>query len=176
MRLRSVIFALTAVALLAFTAVSAARTSSHRPTRAQMLAAVRSAERSRYMWATVNICNTKRYPDSIGIRAQMPALGFPTTLEMDFQVDQRSAQSASFRPLSGAKRAVSVGSVKRGLQQDGVTFTVPASAGALRGTVSFEWKLGHEVLGQSSRITTRGHPSANFGDPRRYSASRCVVA
>ena len=71
---------------------------------------------------------------------------------------------------------MSVGSVKRGLQQDGVTFTVPTSAGALRGTVSFEWKLGHEVLGQSSRITTRGHPSANFGDPRRYSASRCVVA
>jgi len=140
-----------------------------------MLATVRTAERSRYLWATVNVCNTKRHPDAIGIRAQMPALGFATTLEMDFQVDQRSAQSASFRPVSGAKRAVSVGSVKRGLQQDGVTFQFPANAGALRGTVKFEWKLGHRVLGHSSRVTTRGHPSANFGDPPRFSASGCVI-
>ncbi len=141
-----------------------------------MLAAVRSAERSRYLWATVNVCNTKRHPNSIGIRAQMPALGFTTTLEMNFQVDQRSAQSASFRPISGAKRAVSVGSVKRGLQQDGVTFSLPANSGALRGTVNFEWKLGHWLLGHSSRVTTRGHPTANFGDPPRYSASRCVIS
>jgi hypothetical protein len=174
-RTRSFTFAVTAVVLLAFTAVSAARTSTHAPTRAQMRAAVRSAERSRYLWATVNICNTKRHPDAIGIRAQMPALGFATTLQMDFQVDQRSAQSASFRPVSGAKRAVSVGSVKRGLQQDGVTFRFPANAGALRATVKFEWKLGHWVLGHSSRVTSRGHPTANFGDPPRFSASGCVI-
>jgi hypothetical protein len=174
-RRRSVIFALTVVSLLALAAGSAARTPAPRPTRSQMLAAVRSAERSHYLWATVNICNTRRHPDAIGIRAQMPALGFAATLEMEFQIDQRSARRASFRPVSGAKRSVSFGSVKKGLQQDGVTFSFPSHAGALRGTVKFEWRLGHWVLGRSTLVTTRGHPSANFGDPPRYSAARCVI-
>ena len=175
MRRCSVIFALTAVSLLALAAGSAARPGAQRPTRSQMLAAVRSAERSHYLWATVNICNTRRHPDSIGLRAQMPALGFATTLEMEFQVDQKAARSAAFRPVSGAKRSVSVGSVKKGLQQEGVTFPFPAHAGALRGTVQFEWRLGRSVLGRSTRLTTRGHPTANFGDPPRYSAARCVI-
>jgi hypothetical protein len=175
MRRRFAIFTLAAVSLLTLAAGSAARTRAHRPTRSQMLAAARSAERSHYLWATVNICNTRRHPDAIGIRAQMPALGFPATLEMEFQVDRRSARSASFRPVSGTKRSVSFGSVKKGLQQDGVTFSFPTHAGALRGTVKFEWRLGHWVLGRSMRVTTRGHPSANFGDPPRYSAARCMI-
>ena len=139
------------------------------------MSAVRTAERSRYLWATVNICNTRRHPDAIGIRAQMPALGFSTTLEMDFQVDQRAAHSASFHPVSRARRAVSVSSIKRGLQQEGVTFSLGANAGELRGTVKFEWRLGHRVLGRSTRVTTRGHPTASFSDPPRYSASRCTI-
>jgi hypothetical protein len=174
-RVRSTVFTLTAVVLLVFAAGSAARPSSRAPTGKQMHAAVRSAERSRSLWATINICNTRRYPDAIGIRAQMPALGFRTTLKMEFQVDQRTAHSASFRPVSRAKRAVAVGSVKRGLQQEGVTFSFGPNSGALRGTVHFEWRLGSRVLGRSSRVTTRGHPSANFGDPPRHSASRCLI-
>ncbi len=175
MRVRFVISTLTAVSLLAFAAGSSARTPAPRPTRSQMLAAVRSAERSHYLWATVNICNTRRHPDAIGIRAQIPALGFRTTLQMEFQVDQRAAHSAAFRPVSGFKRSVSVGSVKNGLQQDGVTFSPVPKMGALRGMVEFEWRLGRTVLGRSTRVTTRGHPTANFGDPPRYSAARCVI-
>jgi hypothetical protein len=174
-RVRFAVFTLTTIVLLTFAAVSAARPSSRGPTRKQMLAAVHTAERSRYLWATVNVCNTRRYPDAIGIRAQMPALGFTTTLQMEFQVDQRSAHGASFRPVSRAKRAVSVGSVKRGLQQEGVTFSLGPDAGDLRGTVKFEWRLGRRVLGRSTRVTTRGHPTANFSDPPRYSASRCII-
>src|SRR6516165_1209759 len=80
-----IVLLVTLVTLIAGSAQALAKgkhPSPKPPTAAQMRAAVQRAERSKYLWATVNICNTKRHPHAIGVRGQMPALGFPALLQM----------------------------------------------------------------------------------------------
>ena len=76
-----------------------------RPTKAQIRTAVARAERSKSLWATVNICNSKRYPDRIGVRGQMPSLGFAAWLSMDIQVQYYSdAHEKHFVPAAAQRR------------------------------------------------------------------------
>jgi hypothetical protein len=149
--------------------------SSPTPTPAQIRTAVRRAERSRDLWATVNICNTKRHPNVIGVRGQMPGLGFPATLEVDIQVDYWSPASKGFRSAPGAKRSIPLGREKTGLYQGGWQFPFGPHAGSLRGLVTFKWKLGSKQLGRATRTTSAGHRDAEFGDPARYSSGNCVI-
>jgi hypothetical protein len=151
-----------------------ARASSS-PTPAQVRTAVRRAKRSRDLWATVNICNTKRHPNVIGVRGQMPGLGFPATLEVDIQVDYWSPASKGFKPAPGAKRSIPLGRKQTGLYQGGWQFQFGPHAGSLRGLVTFKWKLGSKQLGRATRTTSAGHRDAEFGDPARYSSGNCVI-
>jgi hypothetical protein len=145
------------------------------PTRAQIHTALRRAEASPNLWATVNICNTRRHPGVVGIRAQMPALGFEATLRMRFEVDYWSARAKVFRPVPGARQRVTLGTQRTGLHQEGVQFSFPPHSGSLRGRVKFEWVDGRRLLGRSIQNTTRGHRAADFGDPAHYSAPRCLI-
>jgi hypothetical protein len=167
------------IAALVTTPASAVAKSSPEPakplTHAQIQTAVRQAERSRSLWATVNICNTKHHPGVIGIRAQMPALGFASTLRMRFQVQYWSAKAKSYKPVPGAQHRLSLGVQKTGLHQEGVQFSFPKHSGQLRGAVRFEWATGSRTLGQARENTTRGHRSADFGDPAHFSAPKCVI-
>ena len=91
------------VASLLATAVPAAASKRPTgPTHSQISAAVARVKRSRNLWATVNICNTKRHPDVVGIRGQMPALGFSSALSM--QVDPHSG--AGYWQLTGSATAM----------------------------------------------------------------------
>ena len=47
-------------------------------------AAVRRAERSRELWATINICSANAKPGGgeLGVRGQMPSLGFSATPQL----------------------------------------------------------------------------------------------
>jgi hypothetical protein len=145
------------------------------PTHAQIQNALHRAERSPNLWATVNICDTKRHPGVIGLRAQMPALGFASTLKMRFQVDYWSAKAKRYKPVPGARHPLSLGVQKTGLHQEGVQFSFPKHSGRLRGAVTFEWAHGSRTLGQALENTTRGHHTADFGDPAHYSAPKCVI-
>jgi hypothetical protein len=165
------LLAATLLAAVSDTASAAARS----PTGAQIRSAIRRAERSRDLWATINICNTQRYPNTVGIRGQMPTLGFDAQLGMEIGVDYYSAADKAFKPVPGAQESIPLGTVRSGLQQGGVRFPLSPHPGTLRGSVKFEWRLGRQLLGRTTRTTKPGHRDADFGDPPRYSNETCVI-
>lgn len=146
------------------------------PSRAaQIRAAVQRAAASSDTWATVNICNTGAHPNTIGVRAQMPSLGLDARLSMVFQVEYRSAKDHVFKPVPGSAMTVPIGSSRMGLRQSGVTLPLTPHAGTLRGVVGLQWSVNGQVVGSTSRVTTAGHPNADFGDPLHHSAAICVM-
>ena len=166
---------LTAITILCVLLAVPAAALARAPTRKQIADAVRRAERSRYLWATFNICNTMRHPNAVGIRAQMPALGFRARMSMRFQVTYLSAKDRRFKPVPGAARSVALASASNGLYQAGVTFRFAPNAGLLSSTVSFTWALGRRSLGQVTRATSGGHRDADAGDPPHFSAGKCMI-
>ena len=147
--------------------------STSAPTPRQIRDAVRNAEHSKKLWATVNICSTKNHPNTIGIRGQMPTLGFATKLRMRFRVEYRSGKV--FTPAPGLSKTVTLGPAVHGVYQAGVGFPLTPHAGLLRGSVSFEWRLGNRRVGQVTRSTRKGHPDADFGVPKHFSSGLCRI-
>jgi hypothetical protein len=144
------------------------------PTTAQVRAAVAKAERSKHLWSTVNICNTKHHPDTIGIRGQMPSLSFPTSLFMQVQADYWNYAAKKFEPDPGVQRWVSLGDPANEIVQGGAEFKFKPPA-VLAGTVTFQWKLHGKVIGTKQRATGGGHKNAKFGDPPGYSSNDCTI-
>lgn len=146
------------------------------PSRAaQVRAAVSQAESSSDTWATVNICNTSAHPNTIGIRAQMPSLGFPAQLSMVFEVQYYSAQDHVYKPVAGSTMSVPLGSSTLGLRQSGFSLPLTPHGGTLRGVVTLTWSVGGRVVGSTTRVTTSGHTDADYGDPGGYSGAVCVM-
>jgi hypothetical protein len=162
-----------AIGVTTFAAAASAATSGN-PTAAQIKKAVTQAERSKSLWATVNICNSARYPDTIGVRGQMPSLGFPAWLSMKIQLDYYSTASRQFVPLpgGGGTHTTRLGRSSSKLQQGGATwiFNMPV---LLNATITFVWKREGKLLGETSQTTVAGHPNAQFGSPQHYSAKQC---
>jgi hypothetical protein len=152
------------------------------PTVAQIRKAVASAERSKMLWATVNVCQTKgkraARGGSIGVRGQMPTLGFASTLSMTIQLNRYSAESKSFvaLPYSTARTTVSPGAFATDLHQDGAVFPFSGPAGLLNATVTFTWTRAGKLLGSTTQQTTAGHPDAAGGRPAHYSTAQCQLA
>jgi hypothetical protein len=145
------------------------------PTPAQIKRAVRTAEHSRSLWATVNICDSKRFPNTLGVRGQMPALGFSTSLSIKLQVDFFNPAKKRFEPIPKASMRIPLGSVATGLQQGGATFTFKRHTGLLNARITFAWTRAGKVLASTTRRTTGGHPSADFGNPAHFSAPQCRI-
>jgi hypothetical protein len=176
-----------ALAVLAALACSSAvawagSTPAHkRPTAAQIRKALAKARHSKLLWATVNVCQVKgrnaAKGGSIGIRGQMPTLGFSSTLSMTIQLDRWSSKSKSFAPLpfKTAKTTVSPGTFASNLHQDGAVFPFGGPAGLLNATVTFGWSRGGKVLGTATRQTAAGHHDAAGGQPKHYSAAQCKL-
>jgi hypothetical protein len=143
----------------------------------QIARAVRSAERSGGLWATINICSSHRYPHQLGVRGQMPTLGFPANLTMVVQVNYWSATGKRFVPITSAagSTTLTLGRLTSGLQQDGAVFPFDAHTGRLNATITFRWTRNGKLLGQTVRRTTAGHHDADFGSPPRYSAAQCTI-
>jgi hypothetical protein len=171
--------ALTTIILAATSAVAVpagmATAAIKNPTPAQIRSAVSSAERSRSLWATVHICDTKRFPHTIGVRGQMPALGFSSSMLIDVQVDFFDTTTKRFAPVPKASMKIPLGKVPNGLQQGGATFTFMPHTGLLEAKIQFEWVRGGKLLGSTTRRTTGGHKGADFGDPPHFSAAQCQI-
>jgi hypothetical protein len=157
--------------VLAHVAVLAAAAASN-PSPAQVRAAVHQAERSRDVWATVNVCNSKHHPKMIGIRGEMPALGFASDMTMDITVDYWSFKDRQFKLDPNAEKRISLGSVANGLQQRGVTFAFKSPV-VLAGTIKFEGRRGGKLIGQVTKPTVGGLKHVDGGDPPGYSAEQC---
>jgi hypothetical protein len=166
-----------ALAVIAAPPHALAKSASRAPTPAQIRRAVRAAEGSSSLWATINICSSRRYPHTLGVRGQMPALGFSASLSMLIQANSWSNAKRRFIPDPSPKATVNVtlGKVSSGLQQDGGLFSFPADTGPLNATIVFTWTRDGTVLGQTTRRTTAGHMDADFGSPPRFSAAQCRI-
>jgi hypothetical protein len=144
------------------------------PTPAQVQAAVSKAERSGQLWATINVCNTAQHPNALGIRGSMPALGFAASLTMRIQIEYY--WHGHLTPDPGIRKIVRFGVVSTQVHQGGHTFQFRPRAALLTGSVTFSWWRNGQLIGRTTRLTTRGHHDADFGDPAGFSAARCRIA
>jgi hypothetical protein len=162
------------VVVLAVVATPALGSASG-PTPNQIKSAVHNAERSKRLWATVNVCDTRKHPHTIGIRGEVPALGFPATIAISIGIDFYSKTDKRFEPDPKASKMIKVGTVSHGIHQRGVTFQFAPHTGRLRGTATFSWTRRGKVLGSTKRITTPRHHDADFADPSGFSAATCMI-
>ncbi len=152
-----------------------AQAANQNPSGTQIAKAIKRAESSTSLWSTVNLCNTKRHRYTIGVRGQMPALGFPAWLSMQIRLNYYNTKKHRFLPLSNASTLVRLGRIRNGLQQGGQTWTYGPHAGLFNATIQFIWRRSGKLLGQTSRRTTAGHRGADFGDPAHFSAKQCRI-
>jgi hypothetical protein len=130
------------------------------------------------LWATVNVCDTTRHPNTIGIRASMPGQPRPARLWMRYRV-QYDAGGGSWRYVanadSGWRRA---GRARPRPAESGWSFEFEPPAGPVtfRGVVRFQWRRAGAVVRRALRVTERGHRSTAGADPAGYSAATCSMA
>jgi hypothetical protein len=145
------------------------------------LPAAAAEKTSKYLWATVNACDTDARPDMMGVRASMPGDGARTTMYMRFvaQYYDRKNQLWSEVKGSGVSKWRSVGSGLRRSAQSGYTFAFdPPKSGStfvLRGAVDFKWVKGRRIVRTAHLLTKGGHPNTAEADPKTFSAALCEI-
>lgn len=145
------------------------------PTPAQIRIAIARAESAKTLWATVNICDTRADPNVLGVRGQMPSLGFPSWMSMQIHLTYYNQARKAFVDDPGTMKTIRLGRSAHGLQQGGATYTFKGPTPVLRADVRFVWRRSGRTLGTKAMITTGGHPSADFGSPPRFSAATCQI-
>lgn len=136
---------------------------------------------SKLLWATVNVCDTAEHPDTVGIRASMPGSGIAKErMYVRFQLQYYRTSDNRWHNIGqgGDSGFIGVGSGKYKARQTGRNFTVtPPSSGSfiLRGAVTYEWRLGGEVVRRARKRTRSGHPGTVGADPAGFSAATCEV-
>ena len=141
-----------------------------------------SIDKSPLLWATINICDTAKHPDTIGIRASMPGSGRKTEkMYMRFQVQYFRPSTKKWAPTdatfdSGWRM---VGSATYRRRESGWNFSItPPPAGQtyrLRGIVTFEWRVGKKVVRKARKRTHSGHKGTFGADPKTASAAECII-
>jgi hypothetical protein len=137
--------------------------------------------RSRELWATIDVCNPAKEPDTVGIRGSMPGDGHAKdAMYMRFQLEYLDPKSKAWSvPTHGADSGfIAVGAAKTG-RQDGSSFQLGAPKGqpgyTMRGVVTFQWRRGSTVVHEATRTTSAGHPNVARADPPGYSAAECAI-
>jgi hypothetical protein len=139
------------------------------------LAAAPAAASAGGPWATVNVCDTAKHPDTIGVRASMPGYPRHARLAMRFRVQYRT-ESGDWADVAGADSGWRALGVARGDPvESGWSFTLAASAGpvTLRGVVRFRRRVRESAPRVTELPTTAGHRSSAGDDPPGYSAATC---
>ena len=139
-------------------------------------AAARPADADR-LWATVNVCDTAKHPNEVGIRASMPGLPLGTGRRMRFRVQWRDGDR--WRYVTGADSGWRALKRARGRAIESgwsFEFEPPAKPITFRGVVRFRWLRDGRVVGRAVEITDTGHRSTAGADPEGYSAATCSIA
>jgi hypothetical protein len=146
-------------------------------------ASARDFQKSRHLWATVNVCDTERNPDTLGIRASMPGLGRRgETLWMRFRVQYFSDSRGRWHNFTRGDGTDS-GYVKvarhsrHRSRQSGYMFPFSPDPGEhyrLRGAVEFQWRRKGRVMRNARELTTKGR-RVTVADPRGYSVATCDI-
>ena len=156
---------LSAACLAALAALSVPAAAAARPAGADRL------------WATVNVCDTAKHPNEVGIRASMPGTPRDAGRKMRFRVQWRDGDR--WRYVTGAdsgwrtlKRAGGR-AIESGWSFE---FEPPSKPITFRGVVRFRWVRGGRVVARAVEITETGHRSTAGADPEGYSAATCSIA
>src|SRR5215212_7126463 len=141
-----------------------------------MLVVVAPAQARKHLWATVNVCDTAKHPNEIGVRASMP--GFPrgTARRMRFRLQYRDG--GRWRYVTGADSGWRRLSHAHGRPVEAgwsFEFAPPDAPITFRGVVRFRWIHHGHVVARALEITEAGHRSATGADPPGYSAATCVI-
>ena len=142
----------------------------------------RSIYHSRHLWSTVNVCDTARNPDTIGVRGSMPGSGRRgETMWMRFQVQYLSSVDGLWHNFT--RDGTDSGFVRIGrharyrARQAGYLFPFSPAQGdryVLRGVVTFEWRRKGRTVRRAKKRTTAPH-RATVADPDGFSAARCEI-
>jgi hypothetical protein len=127
-------------------------------------------------WATVNVCDTAKRPDAIGIRASMPGVPKGARMAMRFRVQFKTKDG--WQDVKGAASRWQPVGTASGLATEsgwGFTFAHPSSPVTLRGMVQLRWRKGGTVVRQLELATETGHRSSAGADPADYSAATCTL-
>jgi hypothetical protein len=141
------------------------------------LVAPAAAQAKTNLWATVNVCDTPKHPNEVGVRASMPGAPRRAVRRMRFRIQYRSGDR--WRYVTGADSGWSKFSRARGRPVEaGWSFVFPApDAGPItfRGVVRYRWLRHGRVVEHALRITEAGHSSTTGSDPEGYSAATCSI-
>jgi len=143
-------------------------------------ASSRTLLRSHALWATIDVCNPKDQPNTVGIRGSMPGDGMVgDKMYMSFRLQIMSAAGRWVDLVAGATPGyVAVGSSATA-REGGRSFQLVPVAGKpaaqLRGVVAYQWRHGKTVLLSISRPTTVGHQALAGADPAGFSAASCLI-
>jgi hypothetical protein len=151
-------------------------------------AARAEAGQTRLLWATVNICDSERYPNMVGVRASMPGNGRRQRMYMRFSGFWYRIAERDWRPLPGGRSGwIYAGSARFRSRQAGYTLRVsqpPAGKSfVVRGVVEFQWRALRRRAGNSRWVVTRrlrattrsGAPGVQESDPPGLSLGACEV-
>ena len=141
------------------------------------------AARSKNLWATVNVCDTEKYQDMMGVRASMPGDGDHTRMWMRFaaQYYDRTKQLWMDVNGDGISKWVKAGSGMYAKREAGYTFAFDTPTGGktfvMRGVVDFKWTKGRSNrIVRTAHLTTKGgHPGTRGADPEDYSSGLCEI-
>jgi hypothetical protein len=140
-----------------------------------------AAAAGKNLWATVNVCDTANSPNTIGIRGSMPgSRDERETMWMRFQVEYLSDTDNRWHLVTedGDPGFVRVGTARK-TRQSGRSLRFNPNGGkpvALRGRVSFEWRLHGEAVRRASTRTRKGYESSAGADPPGYTAGTCTIS
>ncbi|MEA2421698.1 MAG: hypothetical protein QOF55_797 [Thermoleophilaceae bacterium] len=148
---------------------------------ALLLAPAAGAKPEKDLWATVNVCDTAKSPDQMGVRARMPGDGTRRKMYMRFTAQYLA--SGKWKVVAGRGRSawLYAGSALFRNQELGYTFSFDApkagSGYTMRGLVQFEWRAkgSGKVVRRTHRLTERGHPTKP-AEPPRFSAASCKIS
>jgi hypothetical protein len=141
------------------------------------LVAPAAAQASPNLWATVNVCDTSKHPNEIGVRASMPGAPRGAARRMRFRIQYRDGDrwhyvtgaDSGWRKLSRAHgRPIEAGW--------SFEFPPPDAPITFRGVVRYRWLKHGRVVGRAVEITEAGHRSTTGADPPDYSAASCSIA
>ena len=130
------------------------------------------------LWATVNVCDTRGHPDTLGIRASMPGSGRQREqMFMRFSVQYYGADRRWHRAgRRSTSDFIELGSAASRARQGGWTVRFARKTRRpqfLRGFVTFEWRVRGRVVRRARAATESGHPSSVGADPKGFSAATC---
>lgn len=139
-------------------------------------------QKSRHLWATVNVCDTERNPDTLGIRGSMPGLGRRgESLWMRFRVQYFSHTLQEWHNFTGEGTDSGYLRVARHsrhkVRQSGYMFPFSPLVGdryILRGAVEFQWRKRGRVVRNARELTSAGR-KVTVADPEGYSEATCEI-